>query len=263
MIINTFGSFLDDYMEYYESTLDFISEKILTNKSLKKITIEIDENDYWETDSRNRSEYFVRVVREIIEKKIICSINFKNIKSKNDLNLDYCKFIEIFKFYIDGQNKENYKNFIEIKNLKYAEIENFLNNLYFNEIKSVIIIDDKSKSETLKKFKDIELLDIDLYDPYYFSIFEGAINFDKLKKKSEESFKQFYEYDFLEHQAATADFNKNPGCCVPIIRKSFLDQSKKIIFNNIEEINFYNVEKDRYANPEKYLKIKVLVFQNQ
>ena len=254
VIINTFGSFLDDYMEYYESTLDFISEKILTNKSLKKITIEIDENDYWETDSRNRSEYFVRVVREIIEKKIICSINFKNIKSKNDLNLDYCKFIEIFKFYIDGQNKENYKNFIEIKNLKYAEIENFLNNLYFNEIKSVIIIDDKSKSETLKKFKDIELLDIDLYDPYYFSIFEGAINFDKLKKKSEESFKQFYEYDFLEHQAATADFNKNPGCCVPVIRKSFLDQSKKIIFNNIEEINFYNVEKDRYANPEKIFK---------
>ena len=73
-------------------------------------------------------------------------------------------------------------------------------------------------------------IDIDLYDPYYFSIFEGAINFDKLKKKSEESFKQFYEYDFLEHQAATADFNKNPGCCVPVIRKSFLDQSKKIIF---------------------------------
>ena len=75
---------------------------------------------------------------------------------------------------------------------------NFLNNLYFSEIKSVIVIDDKSKSETLKKFKDIELLDIDLYDPYYFYIFEGAINFDKLKKKSEESFKQFYEYDFLE-----------------------------------------------------------------
>lgn len=170
-------------MEYYESTLDFISEKILTNKSLEKFTIEIDENDNWETDSRIQSEYFIRVVREIIEKKIVCLINFKNIKSKNDLNSDYYKFIEIFKFFIDSQNKENYKNLIQIKNLKYAEIESFLENLYFNEIKSVIVIEDKSKSETLKKFKDIELLDIDLGDPYYFSIFEGYINFDKLKKK--------------------------------------------------------------------------------
>ena len=254
VIINTFGTFLDDYMEYYESTLDFISEKILTNKSLEKFTIEIDENDNWETDSRIQSEYFIRVVREIIEKKIVCLINFKNIKSKNDLNSDYYKFIEIFKFFIDSQNKENYKNLIQIKNLKYAEIESFLENLYFNEIKSVIVIEDKSKSETLKKFKDIELLDIDLGDPYYFSIFEGYINFDKLKKKSEESFKQFYEYDFLENQAATVDFKKNPGCCVPIVRKSYLDQSKKVIFNKIEHINFYHVNQDRYANPEKIFK---------
>ena len=252
--IKTFGTFLEDYMEYYESTLDFISEKILTNKSLKKITIEIDKNDYWDTDSRICSEYFIRVVKEIIEKKILCSINFVNIKSKSDLNSDYFKFIEIFKFFINGQNKENYKNFIEIKNLKSTEIESFLENLYFNEIKSVIVIEDKSKSETLKKFKDIELLDIDLGDPYYFSIFEGYINFDKLKKKSEESFKQFYEYDFLENQAATADFTKNPGCCVPIVRKSYLDQSKKVIFNNIEHINFYHVNQDRYANPEKIFK---------
>ena len=80
------------------------------------------------------------------------------------------------------------------------------------------------------------------------------IKIDKLKKKSEESFKQFYEYDFLENQAATADFKKNPGCCVPIVRKSYLDQSKKVIFNNIEHINFYHVNQDRYANPEKIFK---------
>ena len=69
VIINTFGTFLDDYFEYFESTLDFISEKILTNKSLKKITIEIDENDYWDTDNRMRSKYFIRVAKDIIKKK--------------------------------------------------------------------------------------------------------------------------------------------------------------------------------------------------
>ncbi len=252
VIINTFGSFLDDYMEYYESTLDFISEKILTNKSLKKITIEIDENDYWDTDNRMRSEYFIRVARDIIKKKVLCEINFKNLKNKNDLNSDYYKFIEIFKFFIDSQNKESYKNFIVIKNLNYEEIGSFLEKLYFNEIKSIIVIDDNSKSETLKKFKNIELVDIDMHDPYYLSIFEGPIDIANLKKKSEESFKNFYEYDIFE--VVIPDFNKNPGCCVPIIRKSYLDESKKIIFNNIEEIDFYNVEKDRYANHEKIYK---------
>ena len=252
VIINTFGSFLDDYMEYYESTLEFISDKILTNKSLKKITIEIDENDYWDTDNRMRSEYFIRVARDIIKKKVLCEINFKNLKNKNDLNSDYYKFIEIFKYFIDSQNKESYKNFIVIKNLNSEEIGSFLEKLYFNEIKSVIVIDDNSKSETLKKFKNIELVDIDMHDPYYLSIFEGPIDIANLKKKSEESFKNFYDYDIFE--VVFPDFNKNPGCCVPIIRKSYLDQSKKIIFNNIEEIDFYNVEKDRYANHEKIYK---------
>ena len=252
VIINTFGSFLDDYMEYYDATLDFISEKILTNKSLKKITIEIDENDYWNSDDRIKSEYFIRVARDIIKKKVLCEINFKNLKNKNDLNSDYYKFIEIFKYFIDSQNKESYKNFIVIKNLNSEEIGSFLEKLYFNEIKSVIVIDDNSKSETLKKFKNIELLDIDMNDPYYLSIFEGPIDIANLKKKSEESFKNFYEYDIFE--VVVPDFNKNPGCCVPIIRKSYLDESKKIIFNNIEEIDFYTVEKDRYANHEKIYK---------
>ena len=252
VIINTFGSFLDDYMEYYDATLDFISEKILTNKSLKKITIEIDENDYWNSDDRIKSEYFIRVARDIIKKKVLCEINFKNLKNKNHLNSDYYKFIEIFKYFIDSQNKESYKNFIVIKNLNSEEIGSFLEKLYFNEIKSVIVIDDNSKSETLKKFKNIELLDIDMNDPYYLSIFEGPIDIANLKKKSEESFKNFYEYDIFE--VVVPDFNKNPGCCVPIIRKSYLDESKKIIFNNIEEIDFYTVEKDRYANHEKIYK---------
>ena len=130
-----------------------------------------------------RSEYFIRVARDIIKKKVLCEINFKNLKNKNDLNSDYYKFIEIFKYFIDSQNKESYKNFIVIKNLNSEEIGSFLEKLYFNEIKSIIVIDDNSKSETLKKFKNIELVDIDMHDPYYLSIFEGPIDIANLKKK--------------------------------------------------------------------------------
>ena len=256
VIINTVGSFLDDHFEYFESTYEFISEKIIKNKSIKKITLEFDINDFWETGSRICSEYSIRLIKEIIEKKILCSINFKNLRSFDDFDFNYHKFIEIFKFFLNCQDKDTYKKFIEIKNLKNSDIEKFVDEIYLNEIKSIIVIDDQSNSETLKKFKDIELLDIDLQDPYYLAIFEGPIDFDKLKKKSEESFKEFYNYDFFEGSWTGPNFEKNPGCCVPIIKKSFLDQSKKMIFNNLETINFFYVDKESYPNHEKLFKNK-------
>ena len=256
VIINTVGSFLDDHFEYFESTYEFISEKIIKNKSIKKITLEFDVNDFWETDSRSCSEYSIRLIKEIIEKKILCSINFKNLRSFDDFNFNYHKFIEIFKFFLNCQDKDTYKKFIEIKNLKNSDIEKFVDEIYLNEIKSIIVIDDQSNSETLKKFKDIELIDVYLDDPYYFNIFEGPVNFDKLKKKSEESFKEFYDYDYFQGSWSILDFKKNPGCCVPIIRKSFLDQSKKIIFNNLETINFFYVDKKPYPNYEKLFENK-------
>ncbi len=257
VIINTVGSFLDNHFEYFDNTYDFISEKIIKNKSIKKITLEFDFNDFWETVGRSCSEYSIRLIREIIEKKILCSINFKNLSSFNDFDSNYHKFIEIFKFFLNCQNKDTYKKFIEIKNLKNSDIEKFVDEIYLNEIKSVIVIDDQSNSETLKKFKDIELLDINFDDPYYLSIFEDFIDFDKLKKKNEESFKEFYEYEYFEGSWNISDFAKNPGCCVPIIKKSFLDQSKKMIFNNLETINFFYVDKEPYPNYEKLFENKV------
>ncbi len=260
VIINTVGSFLDNHFEYFDTTYDFISEKIIKNKSIKKITLELDFNDFWETVGRSCSEYSIRLIKDIIEKKIFCSINFKDLNSFDDFNSNYHKFIEIFKFFLNCQNKDTYKKFIEIKNLKNSDIEKFVDEIYLNEIKSVIVVDDQSNSETLKKFKDIELLDINLDDPYYLSIFEGPIDFDKLKKKSEESFKEFYEYDYFEGSWSISDFEKNPGCCVPIIKKSFLDQSKKIIFNNLENINFFYVDKEQYPNHEKLFENKTFQF---
>ena len=260
VIINTIGNFLNDHFDYFDSTYDFISEKIIKNKSIKKITLEFDFNDFWETESRICSEYSIRLIKEIIEKKIFCSINFKDLNLFDDFNSNYHKFIEIFKFFLNCQNKDTYKKFIEIKNLKNSEIERFINEIYLNEIKTVIVIDDQSNSETLKKFKDIELLDIDLNDPYYLSVFEGSIDFDKLKKKSEESLKEFYEYDFFEGNWTIADFEKNPGCCVPIVKKSFLDESKKMVFNNLENINFFYIEKKPFPNFEKLFKDKIFQY---
>ena len=38
-------------------------------------------------------------------------------------------------------------------------------------------------------------------------------------------------------------FEENPGGCIPIVRKSFLDNSKKIIFNNLNNIFFKYIGK--------------------
>ena len=70
---------------------------------------------------------------QIIKKKVLCSINFRNVRSFDDLNKDYSKFIEVFNFIINCQSEEDYKNFIEIKDLKNLEIERFVNEIYLNE----------------------------------------------------------------------------------------------------------------------------------
>ena len=115
-----------------------------------------------------------------LKKKIKCKIHFKDIKSKEDLDKNYYKYIEIFNYYLNCQNNEKLSQLIEIEKLNLVDIQQFVKEIYLNELKTIIVIDNKSKSKTLKKFKDIELLDAYLDDPGYFQIFEGIVNMEKL-----------------------------------------------------------------------------------
>ena len=264
VIISPTIEFLDSYFEYFEGSVDFYENELLKNKSIKKVTFVFDESEdqsFTKTseDDRSHADYFTRLIKKTINKKIKVVIDFKNLNKNGGLNIEYKKFIEFFNFFKLVLSDVDLKNYLEIKNLTIEEINKFIEKIYFDQIKTIIVIDDQSKSKALKKFKDIELLDVNIDDWYYISTYEGPVDFGKVRGKLEHSFHDLFEYDFFEYWEID-EFRLNPGCCVPIVRKSYLDKSKKIIFNNLESIHFKYLDKDSYPNREKIFKNKIFEF---
>ncbi len=267
VIISPTTKFFDDFFEYFEGSVDFFENELLKNKSIKKVTFEFDDKKIdkedntwsWNKNDRHHGEYFNTIIKSTIKQKIKVIVDFKNFNKEEGLNSEYKRFIEFFNFFKLIQSDENLKNYLEIKNLKIEEINKFIEKVYFDEIKTIIVIDDQSKSKALKKFKDIELLDVNVDDWSYISTYEGHVDFEKATGKLEHSFHDLFEYDFFEHWSSD-EFILNPGCCVPIVRKSYLDKSKKIIFNNLESIHFKYLDKDSYPNREKIFKNKIFEF---
>ncbi len=259
VIIYSTEEFLEHHFEYFE-TFDFYREKIIKNKSVKSITFEFNNNQdqkyQWNKGHRDHHQYFITLLKETIEKKIKVKINFKK---QDGLNDKFNSYIDIFHYFSLLQSNEKLKKYFEITDISLNEINKFIEQVYFNEIKTIIVIDDQSKSKALKKFKDIELLDAHLDDWSDFSIHEGPVDFGKASGKLEHSFQDLFEYDFFECWE-TEEFKLNPGCCVPVVRKSYLDNSKKIIFNNLENIHFKYLDVKSYPNHEKIFKNKTFTF---
>ena len=262
VIISPVEDFFNDFFEYYEGSVDFIRDELTKNKSIKKITFEFyeKENSSWSYDDRSYYRQFFYLVRELIKKKIKIEIDFKDIRSEEDLDERFEKYIEFFNFYLNCLNSNNHKNYFEIINIKSSNIDKYVKNLFFEKIKTIIVIDDQSNSKTLKKFKDIELINAYLDDFYGFDTFEQDIDFSNFKStKSEESFLDFFEYDFFAFWTIK-HFEENPGGCIPIVRKSFLDNSKQIIFNNLNNIFFKYIGDIPYDNYEKVFLNKTFQF---
>jgi len=263
VVLETASQFLDLNSDYSGEAIEFLDEEILKIKSLKSLTLIFDHEEGWCEYDRVYAEYIFEIIKKTIKKKIKFKIRFKNIKTKNDLNKNYYKYIEIFNFYLNCQNNEKLSQLIEIENLYLIDIQQFINEIYLNELKTIIVIDDHSKSKTLKKFKDVELLDGDLIEnPGCFQIFEGLIEIDELNEEKEQSFVDFYNYAFYETNWNIEDFSKNPGCCIPIVRKSFLDQSNKIIFDQLECVIFHHIDIDDFPNYEEVYLNKSFKFPN-
>ena len=260
VVLETALQFLSQNFDYDGGTIDFLDEEILKIKSLKSLTLIFDYEEEWNEHDRTYSGYIFDIIKKTIKRKIKFIIKFKNIKTKTDLNKNYYKYIEIFNYYLNCQKNTKLKQFIEIEYLNFSDVQEFVNQIYLNELKTIIVIDNKSKSKTLKKFKDIELLDAYLDDPGYFQIFEGIVSMEKLTEENELSFVDFYDYTFYETNWNIEDFRKNPGCCIPIVKKSFLDQSKEIIFDNLECITFYHVDVDEFPNYEEIYQNKKFEF---
>ncbi len=270
----TFDFIYEQYFDYEGSSVDDFEKDILKIKSLKKITFEISDDiitrdhdtyDWNITDSDGYyMDVFIRLIHNILKKNIIVEIDFKEIKSSNDLNDNFNEYIQLFYLFINIQSDKKLKNKFTIKNLDPKKCEDFFNQVVLNEFKSIIIIDDQSDSELLKKFKNIELIhdwqpDIGLE---VLNLNSGLVSIDmsKIKLKKDKSAKDFlWNNETWPKQFWDEKHFSNPGKTKVFVKKSFLDKSTKTIFNNLENISFHLIGKISFP-PEKFYQNKIFNF---
>ena len=158
------------------------------------------------------------------------------------------EYVQLIYLYINIQSDKKLKEKFKIKNLTVQQCEKYFNQLIFNKFKSIVVIDDQSNSKILKKFKDVDFLmnySID-WGLEHLTINSGLVSYElsKISAPEEEVFKEFlYEDDFWWRQFNSEENCNNPGKAKVFVKKSLLDNSKKIIFNNLEIISFHYVGK--------------------
>ena len=267
----TFDFIYETYFDYEGSSVDDFGKDILKIKSLKKITFEIFNNiisreeetyDWHATDSDGYyMDVFIRLIHTTLKKNITVEIDFKDIKSSSDLGETHEEYIRLFYLFINIQSNKELKNRFIIKNLNLKECEDYFNRVVLNKFKSIVIIDDQSNSEILKKFKNIELLhdwqiDMGLEG---LGLNSGLVQVDlsKLKSKKEEILKNFlWENESWPKQFWDNKHHSNPGKAKVFVKKSWLDNSAKIIFKNLETVSFYYIGKKIIYSDDSYFKDK-------
>ena len=272
----TFDFIYETYFDYEGSSVDDFEKDILKIKSLKKITFEIFNNiisreeetyDWHATDSDGYyMDVFIRLIHTTLKKNITVEIDFKDIKSSSDLGETHEEYIRLFYLFINIQSNKELKNRFIIKNLNLKECEDYFNRVVLNKFKSIVVIDDQSNSEILKKFKNIELLhncELDM-GLEYLEVNSGLIKVDvsKLNSKKEESLKNFlWENESWPKQFWNNKHHSNPGKAKVFVKKSWLDNSTKIIFKNLETISFHYIGKKKIYSDDSYFKDKTFFIQ--
>ena len=262
----------ETYVDFEGDSIDVLEKEYLKIKNLKKITFEFPNNPTLVDDDKllwgNKDndgyimDKFIALIHRIIKKDVTVEIDFKDIKSFSDLNDDHDEYVQIFNLFINIQSYPKLKNKFIIKNLSIKECEDYFNQLVLNKFKSIVIIDDQSNSDVLKKFKNIELLhDWSLDEGLDFlSLNSGLLEVDvgKLTSKKEESLKGFlWEDEIWCKQFYNKLHYENPGKAKVIVKKSWLDNSSKLIFKNLETISFHYIGKKIIYSGESYFKDKI------
>jgi hypothetical protein len=254
----TFDFMWETYVDYEGTSVSDFEKEFFKIRGLKKITFEFpakstnldDDALTFQNKDYNGSimEEFISFINKGLKKNIEIEIDFKDIKSFNDINEIHDEYIQLFYLYINIQNDKKLKDKFKIKNLTIQQCEKYFEQLIFNKFKSIVVIDDQSNSKILKKFKDVDFLlnySID-WGLEHLIINSGLVSYElsKIDAPEEEVFKDFlYEDDFWWKQFTSEENCNNPGKAKVFVKKSLLDNSKKIIFNNLETISFHYVGK--------------------
>ena len=265
----------ETYVDFEGDSIDVLEKEYLKLKNLNKITFEFPNNPTLVDDDKllwGNKDYdgyimdkFIALIHQIIKKDITVEIDFKDIKSFFDLNDDHDEYVQIFNLFINIQSNPKLKNKFIIKNLNIKECEDYFNQLVLNKFKSIVIIDDQSNSDVLKKFQDIELLHDWSIDSGLDTInINGGllkVDWSKLNTKKEEVFKDFVEENETWYQQFYQELHyKNPGKVKVIVKKSWLNNSSKLIFKNLETVSFHYIGKKMFWDEDNYFKNKIFLF---
>ena len=261
----TFDFMWETYMDYEGTSVSDFEKEFFKIKGLKKITFEFpskptnlddDELTFHNKDYNGSiMEEFISFINKGLQKDIEVEIDFKDIKSFSDINESHDEYVQLIYLYINIQSDKKLKDKFKIKNLTVQQCEKYFNQLIFNKFKSIVVIDDQSNSKILKKFKDVDFLmnySID-WGLEHLTINSGLVSYElsKIDAPEEEVFKDFlYEDDVWWRQFSSEENCNNPGKAKVFVKKSLLDNSKKIIFNNLETISFHYIGKVNIWNDQ-------------
>ena len=261
----TFDFMWETYMDYEGTSVSDFEKEFFKIKGLKKITFEFpakptsldDDELTFQNKDYNGSimEEFISFINRGLQKNIEVEIDFKDIKSFSDINESHDEYVQLFYLYINVQSDKKLKDKFKIKNLTVQQCEKYFDQLIFNKFKSIVVIDDQSNSKILKKFKDVDFLlnySID-WGLEHLTINSGLVSYElsKIDAPEEEVFKDFlYEDEVWWRQFNDEKNFGNPGKVKVFVKKSLLDNSKKIIFNNLETISFHYIGKVNIWNDQ-------------
>jgi hypothetical protein len=228
----------DAYVELTDIFIDDFLDNFTKGKSLKKIQIIIKNA---KTDTHTILRRLIEKIK--VSKKIEYEIIFEHYSNEKELSTDYENYLNFLYFILYAD--ENKKDFKFTTNLDNNYLKLFLENVFFNQTKTIMVIEDKSNSKMFKSFNDIEVPCVEWpFTGENFTTHKYDLNYENILD-DDLSFRDFF-YETLHHghnYLPKNYFLDNPNGTAIFVKKDFLDKSKKIVFNTVENISFQKITK--------------------
>ena len=235
MVITSLQEF-DAYIEPTDIFIDDFLDNFTKGKSLKKIQIIIKNA---KTDTHTILRRLIEKIK--VSKKIEYEIIFEQYSNEKELSTDYENYLSFLYFILYAD--ENKKDFKFTTNLDNNYLKIFLEKVFFNQTKTIMVIEDKSNSKIFKSFNDIEVPYVDWpFTGENFTTHKHDLSYDNLLD-DDLSFRDFF-HDTLHYghnYLPKNHFLDNPEGAAIFVKKDFLDKSKKIVFNTVENISFQKI----------------------
>lgn len=240
-----------DYEAYY-----YVKENIDKCKKLKSVTFEISnkiinfkyDEDYHrdqfngQLEGRDVIELF-GWIKDLFDKYKNCEVIIKNLSEEDTWNSSY------FLFYWVIYSKSFNKNIIFEGFKPYEQIKSYCEDFLRNNVEVLHVIDEKdSEFDEVKNFNNIEIAT----GHEKFGVYTSC----GLKREEYSENTQTYD-NFICFFSEIFNYkkNKNPPAFL-IVKKDFLDNAKKNIFDNVKEVYFYKLANtdifDNYSETIKY-----------